>query len=172
MVPKPYLFRSHCIDDMATVVRSEGIGYADQYGWDETFEELVAQIVSEFLLHFNPEKERCWIAEIEGQHVGHIFLVQHPTEPDTAKLRLLFIDPSARGIGLGDTLISECVRFAREASYKRIVLWTQSILTPAIRLYTKAGFRLIKEEPHHSFGHDLIGQEWELNLTSTPPAQP
>jgi GNAT superfamily N-acetyltransferase len=171
MANRPYILRPHRVSDMDAVVRSEGKGYAEQYGWDATFEALVAQIVTDFIQHFKPECERCWIAEIDGQHVGHIFLVQHPTEPDTAKLRLLFIDPSARGMGLGDTLIRECLCFAREAGYKRVVLWTQSILAPAIRLYAKAGFRLIKEEPHHSFGHDLIGQEWELNLTTTP-AQP
>jgi GNAT superfamily N-acetyltransferase len=173
MASPPYLLRPHRIGDIGTVVRSEGMGYAEQFGWDGTFEALVAQIVSEFILRFKPGREFCWIAEINGQYVGHIFLVQHPTEPDTAKLRLLFIDPSARGLGLGDTLISECLHFAHDAGYKRVVLWTQSILTPAIRLYEKAGFRLIKEEPHHSFGHDLIGQEWELDLnTSSTPAPP
>jgi GNAT superfamily N-acetyltransferase len=180
MAPTPYLLRPHRIGDMETVVRSEGMGYAKQFGWDATFEAPVAQIASEFVANFNPAREYCWIAEMNGQHVGHIFLVQHPSAPDTAKLRLLFIDPSARGIGLGDTLVSECLRFARTAGYKRVVLWTQSILIPAIRLYEKAGFRLIKEEPHHSFGHDLSGQEWELDLcapilpqaqTSTLPAK-
>jgi len=150
---------------MGWVVYSEGLGYAQQYGWDATFEALVARIVDEFITHFEPARERCWIAEIDGQNVGHIFLVKHPTEPRTAKLRLLYVDPSARGIGVGDALVRECLRFARTAGYSKVVLWTQSILTGAHRIYQRAGFRLVKEEPHHSFGHDLIGQEWELDLS-------
>jgi DNA-binding MarR family transcriptional regulator/GNAT superfamily N-acetyltransferase len=159
-----YILRPHRIGDMGWIVHREGIGYAEQYGWDGSFEALVAEIVAEFLTNFDPDRERCWIAEINGQHVGHIFLVKHPHQPETAKLRLLFVEPCARGMGLGDALVSECVRFARTAGYRRIVLWTQSILAAAHRIYQRAGFRLVKEEPHHSFGHDLIGQEWELEL--------
>ena len=160
----PYILRPHRVGDMGWVVYREGLGYAEQFGWDETFEALVANIVSEFITHYQPARERCWIAEVDGQNVGHIFLVKHPTEPHTAKLRLLFVEPSARGMGLGDTLVKECVRFARTAGYRKIVLWTQSILTAAHRIYERAGFRLVKEEPHHSFGKDLVGQEWELEL--------
>jgi DNA-binding MarR family transcriptional regulator/GNAT superfamily N-acetyltransferase len=161
---RPYILRPHRIGDMGWIVHREGIGYAEQYGWDGSFEALAAKIVEEFLTHFDPARERCWIAEIDGQHVGHIFLVKHPSQPETAKLRLLFVEPCARGMGLGDALVNECIRFARTAGYRRIVLWTQSILTAAHRIYQRAGFRLVKEEPHHSFGHDLIGQEWELQL--------
>lgn len=160
----PFVLRPHRIGDMGWVVYSEAVGYAEQYGWDESFEALVARIAQEFIESFDPARERCWVAELDGQHVGHIFLVKHPTEPGAAKLRLLFVDRSARGRGLGETLVNECIRFARTTGYRKVVLWTQSILTSAHRIYQKAGFRLVKEEPHHSFGHDLIGQEWELNL--------
>ena len=160
----PYVLRPHRVGDMGWIVYREGLGYAEQYGWDETFEALAANIVSEFVANFEPSRERCWIAEIDGQNVGHVFLVKHPSQPHTAKLRLLFVEPSARGTGLGHALVNECVRFARTAGYRKIVLWTQSILTAAHRIYERAGFHLVKEEPHHSFGHDLIGQEWELEL--------
>jgi DNA-binding MarR family transcriptional regulator/GNAT superfamily N-acetyltransferase len=161
----PYVLRPHRVGDMGWIVYREGLGYAEQYGWDATFEALVASIVSDFITHFDPARERCWIAEVDGQPVGHVFLVKHPSQPHTAKLRLLFVEPRARGTGLGHALVNECVRFARTAGYRKIVLWTQSMLTAAHRIYDRAGFRLVKEEPHHSFGHDLIGQEWELELS-------
>lgn len=160
----PYVLRPHRIGDMGWVVYREGIGYAEQFGWDEQFEALAARIVNEFVTNFDPSRERCWIAEIDGQNVGHVFLVKHPTEAGTAKLRLLYVEPCARGMGLGDVLVNECVRFARTTGYRKVVLWTQSILTAAHRIYSRAGLRLVKEEPHHSFGKDLIGQEWELDL--------
>jgi GNAT superfamily N-acetyltransferase len=162
---RQFTLRPHRVGDMGWVVYREAAGYAEQYAFDQTFEALVANIVSDFITNFNPTRERCWIAEIDGRNVGHIFLVQHPRQRHTAKLRLLFVEAFARGLGLGDALVCECVHFARAAGYRRIVLWTQSMLLPAIRIYEKAGFRLIKEEPHQSFGHNLIGQEWELILT-------
>jgi len=160
----PYVLRPHRVGDMGWVIHRESLGYAQQYGWNEAFEALVARITADFIANFDSSRERCWIAEVDGQSVGHIFLVKHPDEPRTAKLRLLFVEPSARGMGLGDALVKECVAFARTAGYRKIVLWTQSCLAAAHRIYKKAGFRLVKKERHHSFGKDLIGEVWELKL--------
>jgi GNAT superfamily N-acetyltransferase len=163
--PSSIILRSHRPGDMGMAIHLEGAGYVEQFGWDETFEALAARIVADFLANFDGARERCWIAEIEGRHVGHVFLVRHPDRPDTAKLRLLYVDPATRGLGLGQRLVTECVRFARAAGYRRITLWTQSMLTSAHRIYQAAGFRLVREEPHHSFGKDLIGQTWDLELS-------
>jgi DNA-binding MarR family transcriptional regulator/GNAT superfamily N-acetyltransferase len=160
----PFTLRTHRAGDMGMVVALEGAGYVEQFGWDGTFEALAARIVADFITNYDPARERCWIAEIDGRHVGHVFLVRHPDEPGTAKLRLLYVDPSARGLGLGQALVAECVNFARVSGYGRITLWTQSILQSAHRIYQSAGFRLVREEPHHSFGKDLTGQTWELQL--------
>jgi DNA-binding MarR family transcriptional regulator/GNAT superfamily N-acetyltransferase len=162
--PRSFTLRTHRPGDMGMVVALEGAGYVDQFGWDGTFEALAARIVADFITNYDPARERCWIAEIDGRHVGHIFLVRHPDEPGTAKLRLLYVDPSARGLGLGQSLVAECVNFARVSGYGRITLWTQSILQSAHRIYQNAGFRLVREEPHHSFGKVLTGQTWELDL--------
>jgi DNA-binding MarR family transcriptional regulator/GNAT superfamily N-acetyltransferase len=159
-----FILRPHRIGDMGWVIHSESIGYAQDYGWDQTFEALVARIAEGFITNFDATCERCWIAEVDGRSVGHIFLVKHPDQAGTAKLRLLFVDRSARGLGLGDALVKECIAFARTAGYRKIILWTQSILAAAHHIYQKAGFRVIKEEPHHSFGKDLLGQEWQLEL--------
>jgi len=162
--PSSIVLRHHRAGDMGMVVHLEGAGYVEQFGWDNTFEALAARIVADFLEKFDATRERCWIAEMDGSHVGHIFLVRHPELQDTAKLRLLYVDPAARGMGLGQRLVGACVQFARQAGYTKITLWTQSILTAAHRIYEAAGFRLVRQEPHHSFGKDLVGQTWEMNL--------
>jgi DNA-binding MarR family transcriptional regulator/GNAT superfamily N-acetyltransferase len=162
--PSSIVLRAHRPGDMGMVVHLEGADYVEQFGWDGTFEALAARIVADFLTNFDVARERCWIAEMDGRHAGHVFLVRHPDQPDTAKLRLLYVDPAARGMGLGQRLVAECVRFAGAAGYRNITLWTQSVLTAAQRIYRAAGFRLVREEPHHSFGRDLIGQTWEMDL--------
>jgi GNAT superfamily N-acetyltransferase len=159
-----YILRPHRPGDMGVVVAREGALYAVEYGFDATFEALVARIVSDFLLDLDLERERCWIAEVDGRHAGHVFLVKHPTEFSTAKLRLLLVEPSARGMRLGSALVDECVTFARAAGYTKITLWTQSILLSARRIYQSAGFRLVEEQANRKFGKDLISQTWELDL--------
>ena len=165
MATEPYTFRPPRAGDMGWVVHRESAMYCEEYGFDATFEALLAKIVSDFVTNFDPTRERCWMAEVEGQNAGHIFLVKHPEQPQTAKLRLLFVEPSARGLGLGHALVNECIQFARSAGYTKIALWTQSNLLSARRIYQKAGFHLVQEEPHRSFGQDLVGQTWELDLT-------
>jgi GNAT superfamily N-acetyltransferase len=165
MATQPYVLRPHRAGDMGWVVHREATLYAQEYGFDNGFEALVARIVADFITNFDPACERCWMAEAHGKQLGHVFLVKHPEQLHTAKLRLLCVEPEARGLGLGHSLVNECIQFARKAGYKKIILWTQSILIPAQRIYQSAGFRLTHEEPHRSFGCDLIGQTWELDLT-------
>ena len=160
----PIVLRSHRPGDIGMVVHLEGAGYVEQFAWDQSFEALVARIAADFLANFDEARERCWIAEMDGRHVGHVFLVRHPDQPDQAKLRLLYVDPAARCMGLGQRLVTECVGFAVAAGYRKVTLWTQSVLTAAHRIYQASGFRLVREVPHHSFGKDLIGQTWELEL--------
>jgi DNA-binding MarR family transcriptional regulator/GNAT superfamily N-acetyltransferase len=161
------VLRPHRPGEMGWVVYREGALYAQEYGFDETFEALAARIVADFLMEFDSKRERCWIAEVNGQNVGHIFLVKHPTESSTAKLRLLLVEPSARGLKLGSALVQECVNFASSVGYKKITLWTQSILAAARHIYQKAGFRLVEEKANRQFGKDLLSQTWELDLTES-----
>jgi DNA-binding MarR family transcriptional regulator/GNAT superfamily N-acetyltransferase len=165
----PYLLRAHQAGDMGWVIHRHGVLYAEEYGFDERFEALVAQIAAEFIQNFDVKRERCWIAERDGAIVGSVFLVKKSDR--VAKLRLLLVEPSARGLGIGGRLVEECVRFARRAGYRKITLWTQSTLDAARHIYRKAGFRVVKRERHQSFGHKLTGETWELSLPGKPQLQ-
>jgi len=158
----PYLLRTHQPGDIGWVISRHGALYAQEYGWDESFELLVGDIALNFLRNFDAKRERCWIAERAGSNVGCVFLVKK--SEDVAQLRLLLVEPEARGLGVGRRLVEECIAFARRSRYERIVLWTNDVLHAARHIYKSAGFELTGEEPHHSFGRDLVGQYWELAL--------
>jgi DNA-binding MarR family transcriptional regulator/N-acetylglutamate synthase-like GNAT family acetyltransferase len=172
---EPWLLRPHRAGDIGWAIGRHGALYAQEYGWDLGFEALVAQIAARFLERFDAAREACWIAERERSNVGCVFLVQARDEASdaplegVAQLRLLLVEPSARGLGIGARLVDECERFARQAGYRRIVLWTNSVLVAARGIYAKAGYRLLRSEPHHSFGHDLVGETWELALDAPAP---
>ncbi|MFC3285707.1 bifunctional helix-turn-helix transcriptional regulator/GNAT family N-acetyltransferase [Litchfieldella rifensis] len=159
---EPYLLRPHQPGDIGWIIHRQAILYAHEYGWDETYEALIAEILGQFVKRFDPQYERSWIAEREGAIVGSVFVVRQ--SDDVAKLRLLYVEPSARGLGIGKRLVEECIRFARAKGYRRLTLWTNDVLVSARRIYQTAGFRLAEEEPHHSFGKDLVGQHWDLEL--------
>ena len=160
--PAPYVLRPPRPGDYGTIIGRQGALYAQEYGWDETFEALVAEIVATFIRSLDPKRERCWIAERDEEVVGSVFIVRE--SDDVAKLRLLYVDAAARGLGIGARLVDECIRFARQAGYARLTLWTNDILVAARRVYEAAGFVLSGEERHHSFGKDLVGQTFELRL--------
>lgn len=158
----PFLLRSHRVGDMGWVIARQAKAYAQEYGWDISYEALVAEICAEFIRNDDPAREHCWIAEAGGEPLGSIFLVQASDE--IAKLRLLLVEKKARGLGIGRALVEQCVRSAREKGYKKMTLWTQSILVAARGIYQQAGFRRVAEERHHSFGVDLVGETWEMEL--------
>jgi DNA-binding MarR family transcriptional regulator/N-acetylglutamate synthase-like GNAT family acetyltransferase len=154
--------RTHRAGDIGWVVARHGEIYTEEYSWDNTFEGLVAEIAGKFLTHFDPQRERCWIAELDGQRAGCVFLVKHTAT--VAKLRLLLVEPSARGHSIGTKLVDACVAFARDAGYRKLTLWTQNNLHAARHIYQRAGFQLVEEGKHHAFGVDLVQQVWDLKL--------
>ena len=167
----PYLLRPHRAGDIGWVVARHGALYAREYAWTTSFEALVARIAADFIDRFDPQREACWIAERDGTNVGSVFLVQardetsHEPIAGTAQLRLLLVEPAARGLGIGERLVTECEHFARQAGYRKIMLWTNANLTAARNIYRKAGYQLVHSEAHHSFGHDLVGETWEMMLS-------
>lgn len=162
--PEPYILRGLETGDAGWITHRHALIYAREYGWTSPlFEALVAEILSKFITNFDPAYERAWIAERDGEVVGSVFVARGPS-PEVAQLRLLYVDPSARGLGLGRRLVDECIRFSRAKGYKTLMLWTHDILVPAVRIYQAAGFKLVKEERHNEFGHDVNGQIWEMEL--------
>jgi len=160
--PRSWLLRPPRPGDMGWVVQAQAAGYTRQYGWDGTYEALVARIVAGYIDHRDPQREAAWIAEVEGEPAGSVFCVR---KSDTvARLRLLYVAPPARGLGIGSRLVDECLGFARAAGYREITLWTNSVLAEARRIYQRAGFELTDEAPHRSFGQDLVGQNWSRPL--------
>ncbi len=157
-----FLLRSHRPGDIGWIISRHGAIYAQEFGWDISFEALAAEICAQFIRSYDASSEHCWIAEIDGEPVGSIFLVK--ASDGVAKLRLLLVEKKARGLGVGRALTEQCIRFARDAGYTSVTLWTQSILLAARGIYQRAGFRRVKEERHHSFGVDLVGETWELKL--------
>lgn len=161
--PAPVKLRAPVPGDLGWVVHRQAVLYAREYGWDWTYEALISKILGEFAANFDPSKEDGWIAERDGQIVGSIFLMEGD-DPSVAKLRLLYVEPSARGSGIGRRLVDTCIERARQLRYRRLTLWTNDVLTAARRIYETSGFRLTKEYPHRSFGKELVGQVWDLEL--------
>jgi GNAT superfamily N-acetyltransferase len=165
-----FVLRSHRPGDIGWAISRHGALYAQEHGWDLRFEALVARIAARFIEQFDAAREACWIAERDGHRTGCVFLVQardeatQALEPGTAQLRMLLVEPAARGLGLGAALVDECERFARQAGYRRIRLWTNHMLLAARGIYERAGYRMLSAEAHHSFGHAMVGEIWELSL--------
>jgi GNAT superfamily N-acetyltransferase len=154
------------VGDTGWVVQRHGEIYLDEFGWDITFEALVAKIVADYHANYRASRENAWIAEVDGARAGCVFCCER--DPDTAQLRILLVEPWARGLGLGSRLVDDCITFGRGAGYSKMMLWTNDVLVAARRIYETAGFVLVEEEEHHSFGHGLVGQNWELELELEP----
>jgi DNA-binding MarR family transcriptional regulator/GNAT superfamily N-acetyltransferase len=158
----PYVLRAHRPGDMGWITHRQAVLYHEEFGWNEEYESLVSEILSKFIRNFDPNWEHCWIAEKDDEVVGSVFVMRK--NATVAQLRLLYVEPRARGLGIGKRLVDECIRFSRQRKYRTLTLWTNSVLKSARRIYEGSGFQLVKEEPHHSFGKDLVGQVWELSL--------
>ncbi len=168
--PAPYVLRLHRLGDMGYITYRNAVIYAGEYGWGPGIESSVARIVADFLDNYDPQRERCWVAEREGVFAGCVFLVKHPDDPQNlARLRLLIVEQAARGSGLGRHLVHECTRFAQQAGYKKITLWTHTVLTAARKIYEREGYKLVHQEPHSSFGKEEMGETWELDLEKAAP---
>ncbi len=158
------VLRTHGPGDVGWIVHRHGELYAREYGWDGSFEALAAEVGADFLRHYDPARERCWIAEVDGRRAGSVMLIQDREHADAARLRVLLVEPDARGLGIGRRLVRECTRFSRATGYARILLWTSTLLIAARRIYEEEGYRLIDTSPHDHYGKGLIGETWELTL--------
>jgi DNA-binding MarR family transcriptional regulator/GNAT superfamily N-acetyltransferase len=156
--------RTHRAGDIGWAIERHGRIYTDEFGWTADFEAMVATLFAQFASKHDPEMERCWIAEVDDERVGCVFVVRYADDPTIAQLRCLLVDPKGRGMGVGKRLVDECLAFAKAAGYAKMLLWTNDVLTSARHIYEVAGFALTKEERHHSFGHDLVGQIWMRDL--------
>ena len=158
------LIRNHRVGDLGWVLERHGALYDQEYGWGERFEAVVAEVIAEFGKSHDPRREACWVAEREGERVGSVMLVRHPERPGVARLRLLLVDPGARGLGVGRALVDVCTQFARTAGFRTVTLWTQSVLVAARAIYTRAGYVKVAEAPNPEFGEGLVAETWELQL--------